>query len=87
MNFNNRFAPYQAQAQQLAAAATSSGATPASLPSIKQQRIAVAAMIDQLALATHNGLLSSLSPKGADALTTQIADVKKHMKIIPPPKM
>jgi len=47
----------------------------------------VAAAIDQLAIATHNGLLAGLSPEGAAALKAQIQDVKKDMKIVPPPKM
>lgn len=81
--FNNQFTPYLAQAQQLATAVT----TPGSASSIAQQRAATAAAIDRLAMTTYNGLLSGLSPAGAAALSAKIADVKTHMKIIPPPKM
>jgi len=81
--FNNQFTPYLAQAQQLATAAT----TPASASAIAQQLAAIAAAIDRLAMTTYNGLLAGLSPAGAAALAAKIAEVKTHMKIIPPPKM
>ena len=87
VTFNAQFAPYLAQAQQFASAAGNTSTPSSSLASITQQRIAVAAAIDQLAIATHNGLLAGLSPEGAAALKAQIQDVKKHMKIVPPPKM
>jgi hypothetical protein len=86
VNFNTQFAPYLAQAQQLASAA-GDPTQASSLPSITQQRIAVAGAIDLLATATHNGLIAGLSPRGAAALKAQLLDVKKHMKIVPPPKM
>ena len=88
VSFNAQFAPYLAQAQQFASTAGNPSTPPSSLASITQQRVAVAAAINQLAMTTHNGLLlAGLSPKGAAALNVQILDVKKHMKIIPPPKM
>jgi hypothetical protein len=70
----------------LLSAAGDPSTPPSSLASITPQRITVVAAIDQLAMATHNGLLAGLSPEGAAALKARIQEVKKHMKIIPHPK-
>lgn len=85
--FHEQFTPYLAQAQQLATAASSPGTPASSLADVTQKRIAVAMAIDRLAMTAHNDVLASLSTKGAAGLKAQIADVKAHMKIVPPPKM
>lgn len=89
-SFYTQFQPYLTQAQQLAAAAVApiTAATAAtSAADLKQQRGAVAASIDQLAMDTYDNVLASLSPKAAANLRSRIQDVKKHMRIIPPPTM
>jgi hypothetical protein len=85
--FYRDFMPYRERAQQLAEAAVGKRASADTPYSIAQQRATVAINIDQLALATHQSLLTRLSPAAGAAFKTNLADVKAHMKIVPPPHM
>jgi hypothetical protein len=85
--FYSQFMPYRQQAQQLADTASGKRPSTEAPALIAQQRASVAAAIDALALSTQTGLLASLSPHAAAALKAHMADVKAHMKVIPPPRM
>jgi hypothetical protein len=86
-DFYAKFMPYREQAQQYADAAVGKRASTDPPLVIAQHRASVATAIDQLASNTHTGLLAKLSPTAAASFKTALADVKAHMKIIPPPKM
>ena len=86
-SFYSQFIPLRTQAQQLAASAGSAAAGSPALASIAQQRAAVAASIDRLALTTHTNLLLIASPEGAASFRNNLAVVKSHMKIVGPPPM
>ena len=86
-DFYRDFMPYRDRAQQLADASVGLRASTDKPTAVAQQRATVAASIDQLATSAHQGMLTKLSPSAAAAFKANLADVKAHMKIVPPPHM
>jgi hypothetical protein len=86
-DFYTRFIPYREQAQRLADAAAGKQATADSPAAVLQQRLGVAAAIDRLAAEAQQSVLAKLGARSAEALQAHLTEVKRHMKIVPPPAM
>jgi hypothetical protein len=85
--FYRDFMPLRDRAQALADSAVAHQASTANSYVVAQQRAAVANSVDQLALNFHTSLLVKLSPSAVASFRANLADVKAHMKIVPPPSM